>query len=162
MLKLSVYFHWRFKLISFPSQSDNTQYERYYFVLYSWIFISQDHGPFNDLEKLHKRPAHLAVFLNYVISAHAPEALVSLTQFLFVQYIVEHGLSVIVRKTSVDICCWNIPLVIRHFPIKLAQMSDHLCKNCRGGGKRNFTFLNDYRPIPSYYEAIIICPNFFI
>jgi len=37
-----------------------------------------DHGPFNDLEKLRQRPAHFAVFLNYVIQQHEPPSLLFL------------------------------------------------------------------------------------
>ncbi|XP_070547722.1 rho guanine nucleotide exchange factor 11-like isoform X9 [Ptychodera flava] len=36
--------------------------------------MSQDHGPFNSLEDLEKKPAHMAVFLHYLISNHDPSA----------------------------------------------------------------------------------------
>nr|CAB3261906.1 uncharacterized protein LOC100177579 [Phallusia mammillata] len=35
----------------------------------------KDHGPFNDFDKLTQRPAHLAVFLKYVIQSHDPSNL---------------------------------------------------------------------------------------
>ena len=45
----------------------------------SWLTFSLppegDHGPFNSLTELMQHPAHLAVFLNYVISNSDPNPL---------------------------------------------------------------------------------------
>lgn len=49
---------------------------------YLLVFISflqyDEHGPFDSLEELEKKPAHLAVFLHYLISNSDPSSMVSL------------------------------------------------------------------------------------
>jgi hypothetical protein len=51
---------------------------RIFMLCVLWIFQGQleDHGPFKSLSKLLEHSAHLAVFMNYVISNSDPSSLV--------------------------------------------------------------------------------------
>ena len=40
---------------------------------------SDDFGPFNDLRQLETKPAHMSVFLNFILKQESPAALVGIS-----------------------------------------------------------------------------------
>jgi Regulator of G protein signalling-like domain len=70
---------WR--MTTCPTKKWSVEMNRKTWVLQIYFFQSQleDHGPFKSVNKLLGHPAHLSVFMNFVLSSSDPSSLVRTT-----------------------------------------------------------------------------------